>query len=117
MVNVDGPFYGPLLSPFVFASPAKLHNSDFKMCVIEPEFGFVMASSLPARGTLYEEEEVMRAIGSVMPAIEVVDSRYEDWTEVGGLSLIADNACNAAWIHGQSKANWSQFEEFQSSYH
>ncbi len=110
LVNMDSPFYGPLLSPFVFESSAKLHLNDFLMRVVEPEFGFVMAAALPARSTLYEKEEVFKAIEAVVPAIEVVDSRYEDWTEVGGPSLIADNACNAAWIYGQPVKDWCKFD-------
>ncbi len=69
-----------------------------------------MADALPPRGLLYTQEEVFKAIGAVVPAIEIVDSRYKDWTAVGGPSFIADNACNAAWIHGQPNPNWSIFD-------
>ncbi len=40
LLNVDGPFYGPLLSPFVFENTAKLRSSDFFMRVIEPGICF-----------------------------------------------------------------------------
>ena len=106
LLGVEEPFYGSLLSPFVFASSAKLRTNDFLMRVVEPEFAFIMDKSLPANNRPYTQEEVVRAIGSIVPAIEIVDSRFEDWTQVGGMSLIADNACNAAWIHGQPYLDW-----------
>ncbi len=110
LLTVDGPFYGPLISPFVYESPAKLTFRDYFMRVIEPEFAFQMAHDLPAREQKYTGEEVSEAVASVVPAIEVVDSRYQDWTENNSLSLIADNACNAAWIHGKPNPEWTTFD-------
>jgi 2-keto-4-pentenoate hydratase len=112
LLYLDEPFYGPLLSPFVHKSPAKLKTDDFFMRVIEPEFAFQMAADLPPRNKEYTRDEVSKAVAAVMPAIEIVDSRYNDWKDkkIGALSLIADNACNGAWVHGQPKHNWIDFD-------
>lgn len=110
LLGVEEPFYGPLLSPFVFESLAKLRSNNFLMRVIEPEFAFIMNKSLPTKNRAYTHEEVMQAVGAVVPAIEIVDSRFEDWTQVGGMALIADNACNAAWVHGKANIDWSHFD-------
>ncbi len=110
LVNVDGPFYGQLLSPWVHRSPATVKAGDFFMRVIEPEFAFQMAYDLPSRDKEYTKEEVSRAVDSLLPAIEIVDSRFDDWTTVGGLSLIADNGCNAGWVYGQPRKNWLDFD-------
>jgi 2-keto-4-pentenoate hydratase len=42
----------------------------------------------------------------VIPGIEIVDSRFDEWTTIGAPSLIADNACNAAWIKGSLLTDW-----------
>jgi 2-keto-4-pentenoate hydratase len=46
----------------------------------------------------------------MIPAIEIVDSRYDSWTTVGAVSLIADNACNAAWVKGPLLADWREID-------
>lgn len=107
-LSVDGPFYGNLISAFCFASPARLEASQFFMRVVEAEFGFRMACDLsPAP---HSREEIVAAIESVIPSIEIVDSRFNDWLTIGALSLIADNACNAAWVQGPLLTDWQQLD-------
>jgi 2-keto-4-pentenoate hydratase len=67
------------------------------MRVAEAEFAFHIASPLAGRAAPYEVEEVLDAVGSLHPAIEVPDSRYLDFSRVGGAQLIADTAC-ACWF-------------------
>src|SRR5262245_45346294 len=47
-LNVEGPFYGNLLSAFCYEAPARLPADRFLQPVIEPEFAFRMAHDLPA---------------------------------------------------------------------
>ena len=39
-------------------------------------------------------------IDAVIPAIEIVDYRYEAWT-IGALQVAADNAIHGAWVFGR----------------
>lgn len=110
LLALDRPFYGKLISSFSHTSPAQLNVQDFFMCVIEPEFAFAIAKDLPPRNEVYQRDEIAAAVDSVFPAIEIVDSRYEDWTIVGPLSLIADNACNGSWVKGQSYQAWDRID-------
>jgi 2-keto-4-pentenoate hydratase len=105
-LNVDGPFYGRMMSAFRFDSPARIQAGQFFMRVVEAEFAFLMARELPPRSTPYSAEEAAEAVEGVLPGIEIVDSRFDDWTTIGALSLIADNACHAAWIKGPLTTNW-----------
>jgi 2-keto-4-pentenoate hydratase len=104
------PFYGRLLSPFVYKSPADIDPGGFSMLVIEPEFGFQMAADLPASHAPYDREQVARAVGAVLPAVEIVDTRYDDWSRVDVPSLIADNGCNGAWVQGPLHRGWRAIE-------
>ncbi len=63
------------------------------MRVAEVEFAFTMGTDLPPRDVPYRLDEVMAAVASLHPAIEIPDSRYRSFTEVGAPQLIADNAC------------------------
>ena len=75
LLGTDGPFYGVLLSSYVYSSPANLNHSDFSIRCIEAEFAFEMGKDLPARGSTYEREEVASAVKNLLPAIEIVDTR------------------------------------------
>ena len=106
LLKVDGPFHGKMMSAFCAESPARLTAGDFFMRVVEAEFAFRMARDLPARARAFEREEVADAVEGVLGGIEVVDSRFAEWTTIGGPSLAADNACHAAWVRGGLVADW-----------
>ena len=67
---------------------------------VEPEFSFVMKNELDVSKAPYSPNIVYESISEVLPSIELVDSRYEDWTSIGVNNLIADNAVHAHWIFG-----------------
>lgn len=105
-LNVDGPFYGRMTSAFCYDSPARLDSSQFFMRVVEAEFGFRMARALPPRTEPYSPLDAGKAVEGVIPGIEIVDSRFDDWTTIGAPSLIADNACHAVWVKGSMVEDW-----------
>jgi 2-keto-4-pentenoate hydratase len=109
-LNVDGPFHGRLLSAFLFDTPARVPADKFFMRVVEAEFAFLMARDLPPQATPRSREEVAKTVAGVVPGIEIVDSRFDSWTTIGAMSLIADNACNAAWVRGRLIENWQGFD-------
>jgi 2-keto-4-pentenoate hydratase len=92
-IGVEGPLAGRLLAESVFAEGATLPFGANAMRVAEPEFAFRMAHPLPPRPTPYSQEEVLAAVAALHLAIEVPDSRFEDFANAGGPQLIADNAC------------------------
>ena len=55
----------------------------------------------------YTQSEVFDAVESLHTAIEVPDSRYNDFAKVGANQLIADTACSCWFILGPAtKADW-----------
>jgi len=110
LLGVDTPFYGRLLSPFVYQSPKHLNADNFSMRVIEAEFAFELADDLPRASAPYDTDRVAAAVSAVIPALEIVDTRYTDWTKVAVPSLIADNGCNGGWIQGPSCTEWQKFD-------
>ncbi len=109
-LNVDAPFSGRLLSAFFFDAPARVDASQFFMRVVEAEFAFEMARDLPPSAAPRSREEIAAAVKGVIPGIEIVDSRFDDWTAIGAPSLIADNACNAAWVKGRLVTDWQSLD-------
>jgi 2-keto-4-pentenoate hydratase len=110
-INVDGPLAGRLLAERAFASGATLLFGANRMRVAEPEFAFRMGRTLPPRDAPYAVEEVLAAVASLHPAIEIPDSRYTVFTKVGAAQLIADNACAHEFVLGAPAAvDWRSLD-------
>jgi len=99
-INVDGPLAGRLLAERAFETGARLTFGANHMKVAEAEFAFRMAVDLPPRSAPCTVDEVLRSVATLHPAIEVPDSRYDDFTLVGAAQLIADNACAHEFVLG-----------------
>lgn len=110
-INVDGPIAGRLLAERAFLSGAALRFGANRMAVAEPEFAFRMGRDLPPRPSLYTVDEVLAAVESLHPAIEIPDSRYTVFTNVGAAQLIADNACAHEFVLGPATAaDWRKLD-------
>jgi 2-keto-4-pentenoate hydratase len=99
-INVSGPMAGRLLSGQVFESGAIVPSAGNRMRVAEPEFAFVMAQDLPPQAEPYTQQQVMAAVASLHPALEVPDSRMDPFTAAGEAQLLADNACARHFVLG-----------------
>ncbi|MGJ0509306.1 MAG: 2-keto-4-pentenoate hydratase [Methylocystis sp.] len=99
-IQVSGPLAGRLLSGQVLENGAEAPFAGNRMRVAEPEFAFRMARDLPPRDTAYTQEEVLAAVASLHPSLEMPDSRFEHFAGAGEAQLIADNACTRHFIFG-----------------
>lgn len=110
-IGVDGPLAGRLLAGRVRKSGEKLALGKSLMKVAEAEFAFRMGTALPPRADEYPTAEVLDAVASLHPAIEIPDSRYSDFVTVGAPQLIADNACACWFVLGDAAAtDWREFD-------
>ncbi|WP_046868643.1 2-keto-4-pentenoate hydratase [Microvirga massiliensis] len=106
-IGVDGPMAGRILLERVIESGAAVPLGANHMRVAEIEFAFRMGRDLPPRSTSYAPQEVLAAVDSLHPAIELSDSRFEDFATVGAPQLISDNACAHLFVLGPpSTAEW-----------
>ena len=99
-IAVDGPMAGRLLNERVRESGGRVPFVGNHMRVAEAEFAFRMGADLPPRGAPYQAADTLSAVATLHPAIEVPDSRFEDFTRVGAAQLIADNACADYFVLG-----------------
>lgn len=67
---------------------------------VEPEIAFVLGKDLPPRREPYGEEEVRRAIAEVRLSLELIGSRYVDWTAVPYWEALADSYNNQGFFAG-----------------
>jgi 2-keto-4-pentenoate hydratase len=105
-IGVDGPLAGRILAERVIEDGGACTLGNNLMKVAEMEFAFRMAQDLPPRDTDYSQDDVMAAVASLHPAIEIPDSRYNEFETVGLPSLIADNACAHRFALGPAADNW-----------
>ena len=99
-INVDGPLAGRLLAERAFESGATVPFGANHMRVAEAEFAFRMRRDLTPQWGPFSVAEVVDAAGSLHPAIEIPDSRFDDFTIVGAAQLIADDACAHYFVLG-----------------
>lgn len=114
-IAVDGPLAGRLLRERVGASGDQMpYGRHPQMQCAEAEFAFRMGTALPPRATPYTVDEVLHAVATLHPAIELPDSRYDDVTKVGAAQLIADNACADYFVLGDAApASWRELDLVQ----
>lgn len=101
-IQVDAPLAGRLLAERAFTSGAAVSLFGNRMRVAEGEFAFRMACDLVPRRAPYAVDEVMAAVATLHPAIEVPNSRFEPFEEAGAAQLIADNACADYFLLGDA---------------
>lgn len=101
-IGVDGPLAGRLFSDRVLTNGAQISLAGNHMRVAEAEFTFRFGRDLPKRDEPYAVGEVLDAVASLHPAVEIPDSRYLDFAHVGAAQLIADDACACWFVLGEA---------------
>jgi len=106
-INVSGPLAGRILAETVIDNGGTASMKGNKMRVVEAEFAFRFVRDLPPRTNPYSLQEVLDAVGTLHPAIEIPDSRFSDFVRAGEAQLIADNACAHLFVLGDpTTADW-----------
>jgi 2-keto-4-pentenoate hydratase len=104
------PSAAPLLAAVIRPGPARWELPAGVSVGIEGELAFRFARPLPPRAELYGEEEVWDAIDTLHPAIELVQSRFDDPAAVDKLALLADNLANYGFCYGAALPDWRQID-------
>src|SRR5882762_7133020 len=109
-INVGGPMAGRILAETIIPDGGTASMAGNEMRVGEPEFAFRMAKNLPPRPSPYTLQQVLDAVDTLHPAIEIPDSRFQDFVTAGAAQIIADNACAHLFVLGPATgANWRAF--------
>jgi len=110
-INVDGPMAGRILAETVIADGGTASMTGNEMRVAEPEFAFRMRIDLPSRSAPYTMQQVLDAVDTLHPAIEIPDSRFADFVSAGAAQIIADNACAHLFVLGSpTSADWRSLD-------
>jgi 2-keto-4-pentenoate hydratase len=128
-LGLEKPFVGPIFNHQVYSQKDSHTAIQLRNTIIgqispnaECEFAFVFKKALPARepgSEPYTREQVAEAIGSVVPAMEIVGSRIED---VGDQSKefflrIADCGAHVALLLGSQSIENPTLEDLENLAH
>jgi 2-keto-4-pentenoate hydratase len=102
-IGVSGPLAGRLLASRCLPDGAAVSLRGNVMQVIEAEFAFRMGSDVLALGTqALTVQQVMAQVAELHLAIEIPNSRYQDFVTAGEAQLIADFACASHMVLGSA---------------
>lgn len=106
-MGVTKPCYGFLCDYFSYADGATIPFDDFIHPKVEAEVAFITNRDL--RGRDVSVEEVLAATELVVPAVEIIDSRYKDF-KFDLTSVMADNSSSRGFVVGSHAASPEDFD-------
>src|SRR3954451_16878618 len=104
--RIDHPIAGVVLASRVHRSGAAVRRSDFGRLGLEFEIAVRIKSDVPVTGMPCTAETITPHIDGVCAAIELVDDRSADYTDLDVLSLVADNSWNGGIILSEFAGKW-----------
>ena len=103
-VGAKGPDREPTCAPLpaagILATPATLTDGTWRARGIETELALRIDADLPEREAPYTLDEVLAAIGAVLPTIEVVETRLLEFPQAAPLAMLADLGAHGALVTG-----------------
>jgi len=98
-LGVSEPDFGALFADMDVEHGGSLDSKTLIQPRIEAEVALVLERELDRQDTMMAE--LMRAVAFATPALEIVDSRIEDW-KISIVDTIADNGSSARFVLGNS---------------
>lgn len=104
------PMYAPMPLNWMSCTGCEMRGITHRLRGIEAEIAFLIGKDLPPRDTPYTREEVIAAIESCHPAIEVIESAFIDPLQTDRLSMIADLQMHGGFVFGDAVPNWQTLD-------
>jgi len=105
-VGVDRPDFGVLFDDMEFADAQPIPYERLLQPKAEAEIAFVLGRDITSVDTA---DAVRSAVTLALPAIEIVDSRIEQW-RIGITDTVADNASSGVFVIGDRGLALDDFE-------
>ncbi len=111
-VGVNAPQAGAMLEFTLHRTPARVRAADYVHLIVEFEIAVEIAEDLPVADAPFFRSRVARAVGGVMPAIELADDRGAAYADLAKhpLELIADNGWGEGAVLGYPVHEWQNID-------
>ncbi len=106
-LGVDQPDFGILLDSMQIENGAVLPYTELLQPKAEAEVAFVLKRDLVSE--YIEMEDIIQAIDYVVPAIEIVGSRIQNW-DIQITDTIADNASSSHFVLGDNRVDLADID-------
>jgi 2-keto-4-pentenoate hydratase len=108
-LRTDSPIYGRVYAPLVEQSPVTLEYSRQCSPIPEAEYEAVLGADLPPRKNLYSIAEVIEAVVSLHPGMELAEFRFVRDAAYPPLPVIlADGAGSGTIAYGPPIEDWRE---------
>jgi 2-keto-4-pentenoate hydratase len=108
--GIDHPIAGVVLASRVHRSGASVRRADFGRLGLEFEIAVRIKSDMPVIGRPWTRETIAPHIDGVCAAIEIVDDRSADYSNLDVRSLVSDNSWNGGIVLSEFATKWSDLE-------
>lgn len=107
------PIFGPMPLAWIGANESVLSEPLCRYRGLEAEIAFLIGEDLPMRATPYSREEVIGALASCHPVIEVLESGLVDPAAATRFSMIGDMQMHGGFVYGSAYAEWKNVDFVQ----
>jgi 2-keto-4-pentenoate hydratase len=97
---------GGLPEATIQPSGAALAAATHPLRMVESEVAFRVGTDLPPRATQYSRAEVVAALATMHPVIEVCESRYVEPNDFDLMAQLADTQSHGGLVYGPGRADW-----------
>ncbi|HEY6374492.1 MAG TPA: 2-keto-4-pentenoate hydratase, partial [Edaphobacter sp.] len=104
------PSFAPMPLVWMSCSGCELRGLNHRYRGLEAEIAFLLGKDLPPRETPYTRDEVIAAIASCHPAIEILESALVDPAQASKMSGIADLALHGGFVFGDAYPDWQNLD-------
>ena len=104
------PFFAPMVEAWMGENGSLFRGANHRLRGVEAEIAFQMGVDLPPRAAAYSRDEVIAAIGSCHPAIELLESAYVDPMIVPRSNMLADLQMHGGFVAGPAVPQWQEID-------
>lgn len=103
--------FAPMPKEWMAPSGSVLSGERWRYRGLEAEIAFLVGEDLPPRPERpYSREEVLEAMASCHPAIEVLETAFVDPAQVPREAMLADLQMHGGFVHGPAFRGWRQVD-------
>jgi 2-keto-4-pentenoate hydratase len=104
------PVFAPMPLAWMAPGGSLLSKGTHRYRGLEAEIAFLIGHDLPPRELSYTRDEVIAAIASCHPVIEVLESGLLDPMQATRMSMIADLQMHGGFVYGAPYADWQSVD-------
>jgi 2-keto-4-pentenoate hydratase len=104
------PLFAPMPGENFAGNGERIAKQQRRLRGVEAEIAFLMGKDLPPRATPYTRDELLEAIASCHPAIELLESALLNPDAADRLTAIADLQSNGGFIYGEAVNGWQNLD-------